>query len=92
MDIAQIYDAGQSSPPVLDIDESHVLEVFSSTTTAISSISLAVGYPTLPSVIHSIVNSYNKVLAVAIETDYEWEEISELKDRIANLNKYPSRG
>jgi large subunit ribosomal protein LP0 len=39
---------------------------------------------------HSIVNSYKKVLSVAIETDYEWEEISELKDRIANPDKYAS--
>jgi large subunit ribosomal protein LP0 len=41
---------------------------------------------------HSVVNSYKKVLSVAIETDYEWEEIAELKDRIANPDKYASAG
>ncbi|KAF1999493.1 hypothetical protein P154DRAFT_535494 [Amniculicola lignicola CBS 123094] len=91
MGIAQIYDAGQTFPSsVLDIEESQLLKAFSSAVTAIASISLAVGYPTLPSVIHSIVNSYKKVIAVAIETDYDWEEISELKDRIANPDKYAS--
>ncbi|KAF2663010.1 60S acidic ribosomal protein P0 [Lophiostoma macrostomum CBS 122681] len=91
MGISQIYDNGQTfHASVLDIEESQLLKAFSSAITAIASVSLAVNYPTLPSVIHSVVNSYKKVLSVAIETDYDWEEISELKDRIANPDKYAS--
>jgi large subunit ribosomal protein LP0 len=91
MSIAQIYDQGQTfESSVLDIEESQLLKAFSSAITAIASVSLAVGYPTLPSVMHSVVNSYKKVLSVAIETDYDWEEIQELKDRIANPDKYAS--
>ncbi len=41
---------------------------------------------------HSLVNGYKKVLAVAIETDYSWPEIEELKDRIANPDAYASAG
>ena len=37
---------------------------------------------------HSIVNGYKKVLAVAVETEYSWPEIEELKDRIANPDAY----
>ncbi|KAL1794776.1 60S ribosomal protein uL10 [Alternaria dauci] len=93
MGIYQIYDNGQTfDASVLDIEESQLLKAFSSAITAIASISLATGFPTLPSVMHSIVNSYKKVLSVAIETDYEWEEIAELKDRIANPDKYASAG
>ncbi|KAF1969036.1 60S acidic ribosomal protein P0 [Bimuria novae-zelandiae CBS 107.79] len=89
MGIAQIYDNGQTfDSSVLDIEESQLLKAFSSAITAIASISLAVNYPTLPSVMHSVVNSYKKVLAVAIETEYEWDEIKELKDRIANPDAY----
>ncbi|CAA9957633.1 hypothetical protein CFE70_001206 [Pyrenophora teres f. teres 0-1] len=91
MGIYQIYDNGQTfDASVLDIEESQLLKAFSSAIATIASISLAVGFPTLPSVMHSVVNSYKKVLSVAIETDYEWEEISELKDRIANPDKYAS--
>jgi len=91
MSIAQIYDNGQTfASSVLDIEESQLLKAFTSAITTIASISLAANFPTLPSVIHSVVNSYKKVLAVAIETDYEWEEIAELKDRIANPDKYAS--
>ena len=91
MGIYQIYDNGQTfDASVLDIGEEQLLKTFTSAITAIASISLAISYPTLPSVMHSVVNSYKKVLAVAIETDYEWDEISELKDRIANPDKYAS--
>jgi large subunit ribosomal protein LP0 len=89
MTVSQIYDNGQTfAPSVLDIEESQLLKAFTSAINAIACISLAVNYPTLPSVMHSIVNSYKNVLAVAVETDYEWEEIKELKDRIANPDKY----
>jgi large subunit ribosomal protein LP0 len=93
MGIFQIYDNGQTfDASVLDIEESQLLKAFSSAIATIASISLATGFPTLPSVMHSVVNSYKKVLSVAIETDYEWEEIAELKDRIANPDKYASAG
>jgi large subunit ribosomal protein LP0 len=93
MGIYQIYDNGQTfEASVLDIEESQLLKAFSSAITTIASISLAANFPTLPSVMHSVVNSYKKVLSVAIETDYEWEEITELKDRIANPDKYASAG
>jgi large subunit ribosomal protein LP0 len=93
MGIHQIYDNGQTfEASVLDIEESQLLKAFSSAITTIASISLATNFPTLPSVMHSVVNSYKKVLAVAIETEYEWEEIAELKDRIANPDKYASAG
>ncbi|KAL4808665.1 ribosomal protein L10-domain-containing protein [Aspergillus unguis] len=91
MTIQQVYDEGQTfSAAVLDIEESQLLSAFSGAITTIATISLAANYPTLPSVVHSVVNSYKKVLAVAIETDYSWPEIEELKDRIANPDAYAS--
>ena len=89
MSIAQIYDGGQTfSPSVLDIKEEQLLKAFSSAIATITQISLAVNFPTLPSIIHSLINSYKNLLAVAVETDYSWEGISELKDRIANPDAY----
>jgi large subunit ribosomal protein LP0 len=89
MGIAQVYDHGNAFPAeVLDIGEEQLLKSFSSAITTIAAISLALNFPTLPSVIHSTVNAYKKVLAVAIETDFSWPEIDELKDRIANPDAY----
>jgi len=93
MGISQVYDQGNAFPPsVLDIEESQLLKTFSSAIATIAAISLAANFPTLPSVMHSVVNSYKKVLAVAVGTDYSWPEIEELKDRIANPDAYASAG
>lgn len=89
MGITQVYDHGNAFPAdVLDIGEEQLLKSFSSAITTVAAISLALNFPTLPSVIHSVVNSYKKVLAIAIETDFSWPEIDELKDRIANPDAY----
>lgn len=89
MGISQIYDDGQTfSPNVLDIEESQLLGALSSAIKTIATVSLAINYPTLPSVMHSVINAYKKVLAVAIETDISWPEIEDLKDRITNPDKY----
>jgi len=91
MGISQVYDQGNTFPPsVLDIEESQLLKAFTSAITTIACISLAANFPTLPSVIHSVVNSYKKALAIAVATEYSWEGIEELKDRIANPDAYAS--
>ena len=91
MTIAQVYDAGQTfSADVLDIDDETLLATFSKAIATITAISLATNYPTVPATLHSLINAYKKVLAVAIETEYSWPEIEELKDRIANPDAYAS--
>jgi len=89
MKVVQVYEEGNAfSPDVLDIEESQLLKAFASAIATITSISLAANYPTLPSVIHSLVNGYKKVISAAIPIDYSWEAIDELKDRIANPDAY----
>jgi len=91
MGISMVYDHGNCFPPeVLDIEEAQLLKSFSSAINTVATISLAINFPTLPSIIHSFVNGYKKVLAVAVATDYSWSEIDELKDRIANPDAYAS--
>lgn len=93
MGVSMVYDQGQVfSPDVLDIEDSQLLKALSSAIATITTISLAVNYPTLPSVMHSLVNGYKKLLAIGVETDYSWEGIEELKDRIANPEAYASAG
>lgn len=93
MGIAQVYDQGQVFPPsILDIDEAQILSSFLDAVKIIASISLAANYPTLASVSHSLINAYKNAVAVALCTDYSWELIDELKDRIANPDSYASAG
>src|SRR5947199_5183379 len=62
MGVAQVYDQGQTfSPNVLDIEEKQLLGAFASAVNTIACISLALNYPTLPSVMHSVINGYKNV-------------------------------
>ncbi|KAJ0167557.1 60S acidic ribosomal protein P0 [Colletotrichum tanaceti] len=89
MGISQVYDQGNAFPAdVLDIGEEQLLKAFSGAVTTIAALSLAINFPTLPSVIHSFFNGYKNVLAIAIETEISWPEIEALKDRIANPDAY----
>ncbi|KAE8156334.1 ribosomal protein L10-domain-containing protein [Aspergillus tamarii] len=91
MTISQVYQDGQTfGSDVLDIEEEQLLKAFSSAIQTVTALSLATGFPTLPAVMHSLVNSYKKVLAVAVSTEFSWPEIDELKDRIANPDAYAS--
>ncbi|CAL5872939.1 uncharacterized protein PFLUO_LOCUS7208 [Penicillium psychrofluorescens] len=91
MSIAQVYDNGQTfGADVLDIDDEQLLKSFSQAISTVTAISLATGYPTVPATMHSVINAYKKVLAVAIETEISWPEIEDLKDRIANPDAYAS--
>ncbi|KAK6843255.1 60S acidic ribosomal protein P0 [Apiospora arundinis] len=82
---------GNTFPPeVLDVGEDQLLKTLSSVITTIAAISLAINFPTLPSVMHSFFNSYKNLMAIAIETEYSWAAIDELKDRIANPDAYAS--
>jgi len=89
MKIIQIFSEGQLFPAsVLDVSEDELIGRFMSGVKTIAAISLAISYPTLASVTHSLVNSYKNVLAVALETDYTFPEVEALKDRLANPEAY----
>lgn len=89
MSVVQVYDNGQVFPAsILDITDEELVSHFVSAINTIASISLAVGYPTLPSVGHSVVNHYKNVLALSIATDYTFEGSESIKDRLANPEAY----
>lgn len=89
MTVVQVYDNGQVFPAsILDITDDELLKHFISAVNTIASISLAIGYPTLPSVGHSVVNHYKNVLALSLATDYAFEGSEAIKDRLANPEAY----
>jgi len=85
MTVFQIYSDGTAfSPSVLDIDEQELINRFVQGVTTVACISLALNYPTLVSVSHSLVNAYKNLLAVALETDYSFEGADKIKEYLAN--------
>lgn len=74
MTVVQIFDQGNIfSPEVLDISDNELLDRFFSGIKTIAAISLALNYPTIVSVVHSLVNSYKNLISIALVTDYSFE-------------------
>jgi len=85
MTVVQIYDQGNTfSPDVLDIDEQELIDRFLSGIKTVAAISLALNYPTIVSVTHSLVNAYKKLLAVTLVTDYSFEGAEKIKEYLEN--------
>ncbi|KAJ8263284.1 hypothetical protein COCON_G00157410 [Conger conger] len=83
--IQQVYDNGSVySPEVLDITEEALQLRFLEGVRNIASVCLEIGYPTLASIPHSIINGYKRVLAVAVETDYSFPLADKVKAFLAD--------
>jgi len=87
--IQQVYDNGSVySPEVLDITEAALQARFLEGVRNIASVCLEIGYPTLASVPHSVINGYKKVLAVAVETDYSFPLADKVKAFLADPSAF----
>ena len=91
MTVVQIYDSGNTfSPDVLDVDESELIDRFLTGIKTIAAISLALKYPTIVSVLHSLINSYKNVLAVSLATEYTFEGSEKVSMRSLGLLDEPN--
>ncbi|RDX57382.1 60S acidic ribosomal protein P0 [Polyporus arcularius HHB13444] len=89
MSVVQIFDQGNIfSPEVLDISDKELLDRFFSGITTIAAISLAINYPTIVSVLHSLVNSYKNLIAIALATEYTFEGAEKAKEYLANPDAF----
>ncbi|KJA26263.1 hypothetical protein HYPSUDRAFT_36536 [Hypholoma sublateritium FD-334 SS-4] len=89
MTVVQIFDQGNIfSPEVLDIDEQELVDRFLSGIKTIAAISLALNYPTIVSVSHTLVNAYKNVLAISLATEYTFEASEKIKEYLANPDAF----
>jgi len=89
MSVVQIYDAGNVfASSVLDIEESTLLDVFMQGVKNIAALSLAVKYPTLASVPHSLINGFKNLLAISVETEYTFKESEKIKAYLADPSAF----
>jgi len=80
MTVVQIYDSGNVfSPQILDVSEDELMDRFLTGIKTIACISLALHYPTLASITHSLVNSYKNVLAISLGTEYTFDGSEKVK-------------
>jgi len=85
MTVVQIFDQGNIfSPEVLDVDEQELIDRFLSGIKTVAAISLALNYPTIVSVTHSLVNAYKNLIAISLQTEYSFEGAEKIKEYLAN--------
>jgi large subunit ribosomal protein LP0 len=85
MTVTQIYDNGTVFPShILDVEESTLLDMFMTGVKRVAALSLSLGFPTVASVPHSIVNGYKNLLALSVATDYTFEGSEKVKAYLAD--------
>ncbi|KAK8738204.1 hypothetical protein OTU49_004101, partial [Cherax quadricarinatus] len=79
--VEQVYDQGTVfSPKVLDITDEDLNKTFEEALKRVAALSLSIGYPTIVSVPHSIVNGMRRLLALAAVTDITFKEAETVKE------------
>ncbi|XP_072354148.1 large ribosomal subunit protein uL10 [Scyliorhinus torazame] len=87
--IKQVYDNGSVyNPEVLDITEETLQKCFLEGVRNVASVCLQIGYPTIASIPHSIINGYKRVLAIAVETDYSFPLAEKAKAYLADPSAF----
>jgi large subunit ribosomal protein LP0 len=83
--VKKVYEMGYVyEPSVLDITQEDLITKFFTGVNWLAALSLEVGYPTAASVPHSISAAFKKLAALAIEIDYVFDQIKELKELLDN--------
>jgi len=85
MTVSMIFDNGNVFPPeVLDVTDTELIDRFLSGIKTVAALSLALNFPTIVSITHSLVNAYKNLIAVSIATDYTFEGSEKAKEYLAN--------
>ena len=87
--IQQVFDNGSIyNPEVLDITEQSLHSRFLEGVRNVASVCLQIGYPTVASVPHSIINGYKRVLALSVETEYTFPLAEKVKAFLADPSAF----
>merc|ERR1711994_227652 len=86
--VKKVYDSGSIfDPTILDITDDDLKDSIMAAVRNVAALSLSIGYPTLASVPHSIVNGMKNLLAIA---DITFKEAEMMKEYLADPSKFAS--
>ena len=79
--VLSVYDNGSVfSPEVLNLTDEDLIEKFFAGVSMVTSLSLALSYPTLAAAPHMFTNAYKNVLALAVATEYSFPQAEKVKE------------
>jgi len=89
LQISMVYDSGTVFDlAILDITDDDIRQRFLDGVRNISSVSLAINYPTLVSVPHSVINAFKNLLAIAVATEIDFKEAQAAKEFVKDPSKF----
>jgi large subunit ribosomal protein LP0 len=84
-----VYDKGEIfAAKVLDITDSDLIAKLSTGISRVAALSLALGYPTKASVVHSINNAFKRCVSIAIGSDYKFAAATKFEEFLADPSKF----
>jgi len=87
--VQKVYDSGSVfDPAILDITDDDLKATFMAGVCNVAAVCLEIGYPTVASVGHSVVNGMKNLLAVAAVTDITFKEAEMIKEFLADPSKF----
>jgi len=87
--IQTIYDEGSIyDSAVLDMTDDDIVAKFRNGVKNVAAVSLAIGYPTVASLPHLVINGYKNVLSISLATDYTIKQAEALKKYLANPSAF----
>jgi len=87
--VLTVYDNGSVfSPEVLDLTEDDLVEKFAAGVSMVTSLALALSYPTLAAAPHMFINAYKNVLAIALATEYSFPQAEKVKEYLKDPSKF----
>lgn len=78
--VITVYDNGAVYPSsVLDLTDEDILKKFFTGVNNLTALSLRIGFPTILSVPHSVINGFKSLVAISLETDYDFPAAEKIK-------------
>jgi len=93
--IDTVYENGSCySVKVLDMSEGDLINMFASAASRLAAVSFALGYINQVTLPHSFGRAYRMICALALQTNYDFDELKVVKEMIANPGAFaaPSGG
>uniref|UniRef100_A0A1B6D3U1 60S acidic ribosomal protein P0 n=1 Tax=Clastoptera arizonana TaxID=38151 RepID=A0A1B6D3U1_9HEMI len=87
--VQMVFDSGTIfEPKILDIKPEDLRVKFLEGVARLAAVSLSIGYPTIASAPHSIINGFKNLLAVAAASDVEFKEANTVKEYLKDPSKF----
>jgi len=87
--IMKVYDTGSVyDPAVLDMSRDDLMGKFFRGLGMVAAVGLRLGIPSLATVPHSLINGFKKLVAVSVETNYDFPQAEKIKAYLADPSAF----